>query len=339
MRGTSFSNSDFLSCPAQPDTPLGNGLPRPESWRRSNAAVRQTSRLHSIRISLGGDTPGSPDADLRKKARKKAGQVRFLKRKKGARKRDRFAYCPSWAMSVQYAGNVLLELGFPIMPRTARHAPGGMVFHVLNRGVGRMQLFDKPADYTAFESVLAETHQVRPMRICAYCVMPNHWHLLLWPENDGDLGRFMQRLTITHARRWQEHRHQVGHGHVYQGRFKSFPVEDDEHFYPVARYIERNALRANLVDTAEQWRWGSLRRRTEGETCEWLHPEWPVAFPDCWTDWVNEPQTEQELAAIRRSVDRGRPFGNGEWVDTTARDLCLENTMRAPHRPRKVKRS
>ena len=102
------------------------------------------------------------------------------------------------------------------MPRTARVAPGGMVFHVLNRGVARMQLFEKAADYQAFEQVLRDTLDRSPMRICAYAVMPNHWHLLLWPECDGELTAFMQRLTITHVRRWQEHRGYAGLGHVYQ---------------------------------------------------------------------------------------------------------------------------
>ena len=133
-----------------------------------------------------------------------------------------------------------------------------MVFHALDRGVARMQLFEKAADYQAFEQVLRDTLDQSPMRICAYAVMPNHWHLLLWPECDGELAAFMQRLTITHVRRWQEHRGYAGLGHVYQGRYKSFPVESDEHFWVVARYVERNALRANLVLRAEEWRWSSL---------------------------------------------------------------------------------
>src|SRR5208282_174005 len=109
----------------------------------------------------------------------------------------------------------VLDYGSP-MPRTARVAPGGMVFHVLNRGVARMQLFEKAADYQAFEQVLRDTLDRSPMRICAYAVMPNHWHLLLWPECDGELAAFMQRLSITHVRRWQEHRGYAGLGHVYQ---------------------------------------------------------------------------------------------------------------------------
>jgi putative transposase len=110
-----------------------------------------------------------------------------------------------------------------------------------------MQLFEKPADYQSFEQVLSETLGEYPMRICAYTVMPSHWHLLLWPQREGELGAFMQRLTITHARRWQQHRGYAGLGHVYQRRYKSFPVQSDEHFGVVARYVERNALRAGLV--------------------------------------------------------------------------------------------
>jgi len=131
------------------------------------------------------------------------------------------------------------------MPRSARFAPGGMVFHVLNRGVGRRRLFSKDGDYRAFERVLEKTLRTRPMRLCAYCLMPNRWHFVLWPEHDGDLAAFVQQLTNTHVKRWKEHRHEVGDGHLYQGRYKSFRAQTDDYFYQVVRYVERNALRAN----------------------------------------------------------------------------------------------
>lgn len=213
-----------------------------------------------------------------------------------------------------------------------------MVFHVLNRGVARMQLFDKPADFQAFERVLQETLDDTPMRICAYCLMPNHWHLLLWPEGDRDLAAFMQRLTITHVRRWQEHRGYVGLGHVYQGRYKSFPVESDAHFWTVARYVERNALRANLVVRAEEWRWSSLWRRDRGTTEEQaLLAAWPIKRPAHWTHSVNEVENEKELESLRQSVQRGRPFGQPEWQKTIARRLGLESAYRPTGRPRTVR--
>jgi len=152
-----------------------------------------------------------------------------------------------------------------------------MLFHVLNRGVGRMRLFRKDEDFEAFERGIEKTLATCPMRIVSYCLMPNHWHLLLWPEHEGDLAAFMQKLTITHVRNWQEHRRRVGYGHLYQGRYKSFPIETDEYFFQVARYVERNALRANLVRRAEHWRWCSLWRRERGTTEQRaLLSDWPL---------------------------------------------------------------
>ena len=152
-----------------------------------------------------------------------------------------------------------------------------MLFHVLNRGVGRMQIFDHEEDYAAFERVIAETLRVAPIRICAFCWMPNHWHFVLWPRRDGDLSRFMQRMTNMHTQRWQRAKLRVGYGHLYQSRFKSFPLQSDEHFYTVVRYVERNALRAALVERAEDWPWGSLHQRAHHADsrplCDWPLPQ------------------------------------------------------------------
>jgi putative transposase len=210
-----------------------------------------------------------------------------------------------------------------------------MLFHVLNRGVGRMRLFLRDADFEAFERIVAQTLETRPMRIVAYCLMSNHWHFILWPQHEGDLGAFMQKLTITHARNWQEHRRRVGYGHLYQGRYKSFPIEHDEHFYQVVRYVERNALRAGLVRHAEQWRWSSLWRRLNGSPDERaMLCEWPLPRPRSWVQYVNQPQTEAELTALRRSAQRGQPFGGERWVRSTAQRLGLESTLRPRGRPR-----
>ena len=124
-----------------------------------------------------------------------------------------------------------------------------------------MRLFLKDADFEAFEQIIEQTLETRRMRILSYCLLPNHWHFVLWPQREGDLGAFLQKLTITHARNWQVCRRRVGYGHLYQGRYKSFPIENDEHFYQVARYVERNAKRACLVRRAEYWQFSSLWRR------------------------------------------------------------------------------
>src|SRR5208337_1529306 len=210
------------------------------------------------------------------------------------------------------------------MSRAARYFPGGMVYHVLNRGVGRRTLFDKDQDFLAFERVVEESLRTCTMRICAYCTLSNHWHFVLWPESDGDLPAFMQQMTNMHVKRWKEHRREIGYGHLYQGRYKCFPVETEDYFYQVVRYVERNALRANLVSRAESWRRSSLRRVEREDTAFPILSTWPLPRPTDWLQHVNQPQTEAEVAALRCCVNRGRPFGDPNWVTDTAKRLGLE---------------
>lgn len=199
-----------------------------------------------------------------------------------------------------------------------------------------MRLFLKDGDFDAFERIIEQTLESRPMRILSYCLMSNHWHLVLWPESDGDLGAFMQKLTITHARNWQLNRRRVGYGHLYQGRYKSFPIESDEHFYQVVRYVERNPLRANMVRRAEAWRYSSLWRRISGTPeSRRILSDWPLPRPRSWLQYVNQPQSEVELRAIRRSVERGQPYGGDAWVRATAARLDLESPLRPRGRPKK----
>ncbi len=222
------------------------------------------------------------------------------------------------------------------MPRTPRAAVGGMVYHVLNRANARLRIFEGPGDYAAFEQVLDEAHGRVAMRTVAWCILPNHWHLLLWPRDDDDLAEFMHWLTLTHTHRWHSARRSIGTGHIYQGRYKSFPVQSDEHYLAVCRYVERNALRANLAGRAQDWRWGSLWRRTCGNAEEKaLLSDGPVDLPSEWLRLVNQPQSDEELAALRRSAARGRPYGQPAWVQRTALGLGLLSTLRPRGRPRR----
>ncbi len=223
------------------------------------------------------------------------------------------------------------------MGRPLRAAAGGVIYHVWNRANGRQVIFEETGDYDAFERVLAEAHTQVPMRTLAYCVMPTHWHLVLWPRRDGDLSRFMAWLALTHTQRWHAHHHSTGSGHLYQGRFKSFPVEATGHFLTVCRYVERNPLRAGLVVRAEEWRWSSLWQRSKGprQGPAWLAP-WPLSRPRAWVEWTNEPQTGAELEALRRCVARGQPYGSESWVQRITRRLSLEGTLRPRGRPRQA---
>jgi putative transposase len=208
---------------------------------------------------------------------------------------------------------------------------------MLNRANGRLAIFRKEGDYAAFEGILAQALEHVPgIRLLAYCLLPNHWHLVVWPRHDGELSDFGHWLTLTHTQRWHAHYHNVGTGHLYQGRFKSFPICQDEHLLQVCRYVERNAARAGLVPRAEEWRWCSLWwRRQRVEPDKPLLSDWPIPLPADWVKEVNRPHTEAELEALRRSVQRGQPYGAEAWAKRVALRLGLQSTLRPRGRPRK----
>jgi putative transposase len=221
------------------------------------------------------------------------------------------------------------------MPRTLRAVEGGGIYHVLNRGNGRQRLFHTPQDYDAFLRVLAEALKRFPgVQLLAYCLMPNHWHLLLRPRGDGDLPAFMRWLMVTHVRRHHQAHGTRSGGHLYQGRYKCFPVQDDSHFLTVARYIEANALRARLVKQARSWRWCSLHARSITDPVVILS-DWPVPPPRGWKRIVDQVMNESELQKLRTSVNRNRPFGDEIWVKRTAARLGLTQSLNPPGRPRK----
>jgi len=232
------------------------------------------------------------------------------------------------------------------MGRPLRQAVGGVVYHVLNRRVLRLPLFEDDGDYLGFVRVLGEAmgREDAP-ELFGFCLMPNHWHMVVRPAEDGQLPRWMQWLTVTHTHRWHADHHTAGTGPVYQGRFKSFPVQADEHFLIVMRYVERNPLRANLATRAQDWRWSSLGLvRATGLTAEERElrdalDDWPVDPPVQWARAVNRPQTPEEVEALARCVTKGTPYGGERWVKQTAARLDLATTLRPRGRPRKIKSS
>ena len=211
------------------------------------------------------------------------------------------------------------------MPRTARACVAGYCYHVLNRGNARAEVFHKPEDYEAFLRAIHEASVRLPMPLLAYCLMPNHFHLVVRPVGDGDLSRWMQWLMTTHVHRYLKHYRQSGH--VWQGRFKAFPAQDDGHLVTVVRYVERNPLRAGLVARAEEWSWSSL-----AATGGIANPP-KIAFDEMlrrgnWPEFVNAPMTAAECEAIRLSIRRDRPYGTESWTRSTAKKLGLESSLR-----------
>lgn len=221
------------------------------------------------------------------------------------------------------------------MPRPHRADQAGGLYHALNRGNLRADIFKKPADFIAFEKILSEGLERYEVQLFCYQLMTNHYHLVLSPLVDGEMSRFMGWINGTHTMRYHAHYKTSGMGHVYQQRYKSFPIQNDDHFLCVCRYVERNALRAKMVRRAEDWQWGSLWRWLQKpEPDPKLLSPWPIPRSSGWTRRVNEPMSESELDAVRLSAQRGRPLGDEQWVNSTVKRFKLESTIRPRGRQR-----
>lgn len=221
------------------------------------------------------------------------------------------------------------------MPRNARVDVGGEVYHVINRANGRLQIFDTDTDYRLFEKLLLETKELFDMRILAYILMPNHFHLVLYPREDGDLGLFMHRLSNAHTRKVHARTHTNGSGHLYQGRYKSFLVDKTNYLSAVIKYVERNAIRARLVHDCEKWQWGSAWRRLFGNAEQAkLLDETSFGLPDNYLPWINSEDKPDDLGTIRNSVVKNVPYGRGRWVEQMVVKYHLESTLKSPGRPK-----
>lgn len=172
------------------------------------------------------------------------------------------------------------------MPRTARCIPADSVVHVVNRGNDRRLLFGEPQDYEEFVGIIDSSLGRRPIRLLAFGLMPNHWHMLLWPERDVQVSQFLHYLTSLHAARIRSASGTRGHGHVYQSRYRATIVCRDVHYVRAVGYIEANPLRARLVDRAEHWPWTSLPERL---TTPRRIVEGPLSLPPSaeWATFVN----------------------------------------------------
>ena len=218
------------------------------------------------------------------------------------------------------------------MPRVKRGLSDGLIYHVLNRGNGKEEIFHKEKDFWAFIELIKQAKKRHPIDIFAYCLMPNHFHLVVRPFQANYLSKWMQWLMTSHVRRY--HRHYKTTGHIWQGRFKSFIIQKDEHLLTVLRYVERNPVRARLVFSARDWRWSSHRERISKEL-EKVIDNIPISLPYEWNKYVDEPLTEIELEKLRQSLIRQSPFGSVEWQKKISQKLGLEHTLKPRGRPRK----
>jgi putative transposase len=224
------------------------------------------------------------------------------------------------------------------MPRLRRIIPENSIQHVLNRGNRRQAVFHDDEDYRRFFSLLADTLDEQPLRILAVCVMPNHFHMVVWPHSQSELSAYMKRFMNRHVRQHHQRYGTTGHGHIWQGRYKNFIVQDDRHFFNALRYVEGNALRSGLVSDAGKWPWSTARRRYAPDGRAFLS-DWPVPRPPEWLACVNDQLDSEELARLRNAVMRGCPYGDPEFVDEMVARYGLEATCNERGRERKNKRT
>lgn len=218
------------------------------------------------------------------------------------------------------------------MPRIARGIGDGFVYHILNRGNSKQKVFHKDKDYEAFIRLMKEAKERYPIKLFAYCLMPNHFHMVLKPVYGKDLSRYMQWLMTSHVRRY--HSHYRTSGHIWQGRFKSFLIQEDGHLLIVLRYVEGNPVRAGLTTSARDWGWSS-HKEALGERARSLIDDIPIELPDEWGRYVDEPLTEKDLERLRESAHRQAPFGASIWKSKLCKEFGLESTMRKRGRPTK----
>ncbi|KAF0145271.1 MAG: hypothetical protein FD156_1102 [Nitrospirae bacterium] len=222
------------------------------------------------------------------------------------------------------------------MPRVVRGLADNYVYHIINRGNGRQEVFHKEKDYEAFIDIMKEAKERYSVKLFSYCLMPNHFHMVVMPERGDELSKCMQWLMTSHVRRY--HRHYGSSGHIWQGRFKSFIVQKDSHLLMAMRYVEGNPLRAGLVSSAKEWPWSSHREMIGGKK-NILAGEVPLDLPENWERYIDEPLTYKELERVRQSVVRQSPYGKPDWQTKVCKELGLESTLNPKGRPKKEKKA
>jgi putative transposase len=181
----------------------------------------------------------------------------------------------------------------------------------MNRGNERQTIFHNDNEYASFVQLIRRACKRQPIKVLAFCLMPNHFHLCVQTTSDGELGKCFQWLMTAHVSQFRKS--YPGHGHVWQGRFKAFPAQDGRHLLTVLRYIERNPVRANLVAAADMWPWSSAY-----PACTLELAEWPVRKPPDWLLRLREDDVD--LAEVRTCANVETPYGQADWTRRIARD-------------------
>ena len=219
------------------------------------------------------------------------------------------------------------------MPRQARDVASGYIYHVLNRGNRKQTVFHKEKDYNEFLELMKKAKEKFPIKIFAFCLMPNHYHFALMPLQADHLSKWIHWLLTVHAGRY--HFHYQTSGHIWQNRFKNILVQDDYHFSTVLKYIERNPVRAGFVNSPCDWPWSSYKESL-GEKLNGLLDERPIKLQTGWEEFVNFPIETKELENLRKCIKLRLPYGDDEWKNEISEKLGIQCFPKPRGRPRKI---
>ena len=221
------------------------------------------------------------------------------------------------------------------MPRGPRNLSDGAFYHILNRGNAKQKVFHDTQDYTFFLQSVVRAKDKHPVDIFAYCLMPNHFHFVVRADIATDISKLIHIFMTRFNQRYRRVYNSIGH--IWQGRYKDFMIQNEDHLMVVIRYIERNPVQAGLVVSASNWRWSSHNERITGGKLI-IHDNYIFPLNGKWTEYVNSSISEKEKQKMERSIIHQTPFGDEDWVKKTCEQYGLEHTRRLPGRPRKKRK-
>lgn len=174
-------------------------------------------------------------------------------------------------------------------------------YHCMNRSNARLKINFEKKDYILFLKTLKEAQEIFETDILAFCIMHNHFHLIIHTKMDGEMGKFMKWLTLTYTQRWHKKHETTGHGHLFQGRYKSVFIKDERQLGVVIRYVERNPLTANLVSEVLSWRYSSLYQIFKYEEEKYKIPLCRKCFirPTKYLENLIDPLTVNEIDKMK----------------------------------------
>jgi len=220
------------------------------------------------------------------------------------------------------------------MPRVARALADEQTYHIINRGNRRTNVFHDKYDFLKMLELLQMASDKYEVDIYSYCLMNNHYHLVVYTKYGESLSACMQWLGTSYVRYYNK-KYKVS-GHLWQGRYKSFIVQKDEYLLTLMKYVERNPLRAKIEKDAFLYTYSSTKARVEKSENSFISNP-PIDLPIDWLGFINEKQSKLDIDMIHNSIERQAPLGNEVWQKEVSMLYGMESSLNPRGRPRKIK--